>query len=148
MAENNAPENKGAESKPEYLKKIVMNLPVEVEITGGLFRGNYLTRIKKIIKNKDIFLDMPLQDGKVFKFWPHTVVHINFYFDNEPGAVYTFSARISKTGQDNRREIFIIPFQIKLQEYKEEAMCVLTADFQLISMYFFLRKTLKEKKYL
>jgi len=110
MAENAPSDNKGTESKPEYLNKLVFNLPVEVEITGGLFRGNYLTRILKIIKQKDIFLEMPLQDGKVFKFWPHTVVHINFYFDNEPGAVYTFTGRISKTGKENRKEIFVIPF--------------------------------------
>ncbi|MDD5090774.1 MAG: PilZ domain-containing protein [Candidatus Wallbacteria bacterium] len=111
-------ENYGAqpamETKPEYLEKLKVGLQVELSITGGLFRGNYLTAVTKIIKDKEIYLEMPIQDGKILKFWPQTMLYIHFTFENEPGAVYTFSGRIQKTGTEAKKEVFILNFPSKV----------------------------------
>lgn len=103
-----------SESKPEYLEKIKFNLPVEVEIKKGIFQGNYLSKVLKIVNKRQIFFEMPKRDGKVMKLWPKTFVYINFYFDNDPGAVYTFSGRILEIMSVGNNLVFVLAFPKKV----------------------------------
>lgn len=115
MAEEyKGPPAPATESKPEYLKKIEVNLPVEISITAGLFKGNYLSRVVRIHKEKEVYFEMPYQYGKVLKLWPQTMIYINFTFDSEPGAVYTFNGRIVKTGSEKNSEVFALAFPEKI----------------------------------
>lgn len=114
VPDGGGPPKPAMESKPEYLEKLKVGLLVEVAVTGGLFRGNYLTTVTKVIQGKEVFFEMPIVDGKVLKFWPQTMVYIHFSFENEPGAVYTFSGRIFKTGFEKNTEHFILRYPDKI----------------------------------
>lgn len=95
------------EELEKYLSRLKQGLLMEIEIKSGLFRGNYLTQIRKVLKNKEIALDIPVQDGKLVEIWRQTRVYLSYFLPNEPGAVYLFDDKIDRLEKSPQTVLYI-----------------------------------------
>ncbi|MCK9226028.1 MAG: PilZ domain-containing protein [Candidatus Muirbacterium halophilum] len=98
----------------EHLEKLESGLNILVEVKSGLFRGNYLSRISKLDK-KEIFIESPEdKSGQEIKFWAKTLIFLSFFRENEPGAIYEFSAHIARVEEGVKKTIVVdIPESIE-----------------------------------
>ncbi|MFA5478404.1 MAG: PilZ domain-containing protein [Candidatus Muiribacteriota bacterium] len=81
-----------ADGAGEHLEKLEQGLNLLIEVKSGLFRGNYLSSIVKIVKNQELYIQIPENnDGTQVKFWPKTLLSLSFFRENEPGAIYIFN---------------------------------------------------------
>jgi c-di-GMP-binding flagellar brake protein YcgR len=93
-----------------HLDKLENGLNVLVEIKSGLFKGNYLSRIFKLVKDKEIFIELPEnKDGKLVEFWPKIKVYISFFRENEPGAIYIFEKQIDRI-EHTPKKCFVVSY--------------------------------------
>ncbi|MDD2717450.1 MAG: PilZ domain-containing protein [Candidatus Wallbacteria bacterium] len=146
--EDKGPPVRATESKPEYLKKIISNLPVEISVMAGLFKGNYLSRVVQVHREKEIFFEMPYQSGKSMKLWPQTLVYINFILENEPGAVYTFNGRIQRTGLDKNREVFALLMPEKILRVQRRNYVRISTSFPVNYLSYMQKTDLEDKEIL
>ncbi len=92
----------------EHLDKLQDGLNILIEVKSGLFRGNYLSNISKVIKNQELYIEIPKdKEGKEVGFWPKTLLFMSFFRENEPGAIYEFSEPIVRVEQGVRNTIVI-----------------------------------------
>lgn len=97
------------EELEKYLSRLKPNLDIQIEIKSGLFRGNYLSQIRKVVKNKELGLDIPIQDNKLVEIWRQTRIYLSFFLPSEPGAVYLFDNKIDRL-EKTPQPVLYIPF--------------------------------------
>ncbi|MGM0608616.1 MAG: flagellar brake protein, partial [Candidatus Muiribacteriota bacterium] len=92
----------------EHLDKLQTGLNILIEVKSGLFRGNYLSSVFKVIKNQELFIEIPEnQNGDPVKFWPKTLLNLSFFRENEPGAIYVFSEPVVRIEEGGKPSILI-----------------------------------------
>ncbi|PLX16226.1 MAG: hypothetical protein C0601_11440 [Candidatus Muiribacterium halophilum] len=106
----------------EHLEKLEVGLNILIEVKSGLFRGNYLSSIVKLIKNQELYIEIPEdKDGKQVKFWPHTKIYLSFFRENEPGAIYEFSENIAKIEELGPKPVIIINFPKEIERIQRRS---------------------------
>jgi|GEM_PF-4877831 len=106
----------------EHLEKLEVGLNILIEVKSGLFRGNYLSSVVKVIRKQKLFIEIPEdKDGNQVKFWPHTKIFLSFFRENEPGAIYEFSEKVEKIENLGPKPVIIINFPENIERIQRRS---------------------------